>query len=55
MAQPQQVDPAAIVPDNTDLQSSTASVSSSILNYRRENGRTYHAYKDGSKTPESQS
>ncbi|RKL40229.1 hypothetical protein BFJ70_g5459 [Fusarium oxysporum] len=47
MAQPQQVDPAAIVPDNTDLQSSTASISSSILNYRRENGRTYHAYKDG--------
>ncbi|PCD42360.1 hypothetical protein AU210_004890 [Fusarium oxysporum f. sp. radicis-cucumerinum] len=57
MAQPQQVDPAAIVPDNTiedtdsslgeDLQSSIASISSSILNYRRENGRTYHAYKDG--------
>ncbi|KAI5460977.1 S-adenosyl-L-methionine-dependent methyltransferase [Mariannaea sp. PMI_226] len=27
--------------------SSTASVNSSILNYRLENGRTYHAYKDG--------
>ncbi|KAF5024508.1 hypothetical protein F66182_3448 [Fusarium sp. NRRL 66182] len=30
-----------------DTMSSTASVSSSILNYRQENGRTYHAYKDG--------
>ncbi|KAH7227298.1 S-adenosyl-L-methionine-dependent methyltransferase [Fusarium oxysporum] len=30
--------------DNT---SSTASVTSSILNYRFENGRTYHGYKDG--------
>ncbi|KAH7253806.1 S-adenosyl-L-methionine-dependent methyltransferase [Fusarium redolens] len=57
MAQTQGVDSAAIVPDDVtddtdsslgdDLQSSTASVSSSILNYRRENGRTYHAYKDG--------
>ncbi|KAF5569306.1 methyltransferase [Fusarium phyllophilum] len=57
MAQTQEVDPAAIVPDDVtedtdsslgdDFQSSTASVSSSILNYRRENGRTYHAYKDG--------
>ncbi|KAG5809664.1 hypothetical protein H9Q74_014209 [Fusarium xylarioides] len=57
MAQTQEVDPAAIVPDDAtqdtdsslgeDLQSSTASVSSSILNYRRENGRTYHTYKDG--------
>ena len=27
--------------------SSTASISSSILKYRHENGRTYHAYKDG--------
>ncbi|KAK1751060.1 methyltransferase [Echria macrotheca] len=27
--------------------SSTASLSSSILQYRHENGRTYHAYKDG--------
>ncbi len=27
--------------------SSTASLSSSILKYREENGRTYHAYKDG--------
>ncbi|KAF5962326.1 methyltransferase, partial [Fusarium bulbicola] len=57
MAQTQEVDPAVIMPDvitedtdsslGEDLQSSTASVSSSILNYRRENGRTYHAYKDG--------
>jgi SAM-dependent methyltransferase len=27
--------------------SSTSSISSSILKYRQENGRTYHAYKDG--------
>ncbi|KAH7129545.1 S-adenosyl-L-methionine-dependent methyltransferase [Dactylonectria estremocensis] len=27
--------------------SSTESISSSILNYRRENGRTYHRYNDG--------
>jgi tRNA G46 methylase TrmB len=27
--------------------SSTASLSSSILDYRQENGRTYHRYKDG--------
>lgn len=31
----------------SDASSSTASLSSSILAYRRENGRTYHAYKDG--------
>lgn len=30
-----------------DAASSTASISSSILKYREENGRTYHAYKDG--------
>jgi SAM-dependent methyltransferase len=30
-----------------EVLSSTTSISSSILNYRRENGRTYHAYKDG--------
>ncbi|KAH6983509.1 S-adenosyl-L-methionine-dependent methyltransferase [Ilyonectria sp. MPI-CAGE-AT-0026] len=30
-----------------DTASSTQSVSSSILDYRRENGRTYHRYKDG--------
>ncbi|KAH7123080.1 S-adenosyl-L-methionine-dependent methyltransferase [Dactylonectria macrodidyma] len=30
-----------------DAASSTESISSSILNYRRENGRTYHRYKDG--------
>lgn len=28
--------------------SSTTSIGSSILKYRQENGRTYHAYKDGS-------
>ncbi|KAF9768534.1 hypothetical protein IL306_014162 [Fusarium sp. DS 682] len=57
MARTHEADPVAIVPDDAtddtdsslgdDLQSSTASISSSILNYRRENGRTYHAYKDG--------
>ncbi|XEU97659.1 hypothetical protein FSHL1_002945 [Fusarium sambucinum] len=31
----------------TDEESSTSSISSSILHYRQENGRTYHAYKDG--------
>ena len=30
-----------------DLQSSTASISSSIMKFREENGRTYHAYQDG--------
>ncbi|KAH7184674.1 S-adenosyl-L-methionine-dependent methyltransferase [Fusarium flagelliforme] len=30
-----------------DIQSSTQSISSSILQYRQENGRTYHGYKDG--------
>ncbi|KAJ4081687.1 hypothetical protein NW760_005503 [Fusarium oxysporum] len=30
-----------------DATSSTASLSSSILDFRHENGRTYHAYKDG--------
>ncbi|RGP78988.1 hypothetical protein FLONG3_2894 [Fusarium longipes] len=57
MAQTQETRPASIVPDDLgndtdsslgeEVLSSTASVSSSILNYRRENGRTYHAYKDG--------
>ncbi|OHW97839.1 methyltransferase domain-containing protein [Colletotrichum incanum] len=32
------------------LASSTTSVTSSILEYRLENGRTYHKYKDGSST-----
>jgi len=27
--------------------SSTTSIGASILDYRRENGRRYHAYKDG--------
>ncbi|KAI8682056.1 hypothetical protein NCS55_00459900 [Fusarium keratoplasticum] len=33
----------------TDFASSSSSLRSSILNYRQENGRTYHQYKDGSK------
>ncbi|KAH9240892.1 hypothetical protein K456DRAFT_1744696 [Colletotrichum gloeosporioides 23] len=33
--------------EQPSIASSTASVSSSILDYRRENGRTYHRYKDG--------
>ncbi|EEU36688.1 uncharacterized protein NECHADRAFT_72681 [Fusarium vanettenii 77-13-4] len=48
----------AVVPDDqvdndgdssyeTDTASSTQSLSASILDYRRENGRTYHRYKDG--------
>lgn len=28
-----------------DISNSTTSISSSILKYREENGRTYHAYK----------
>jgi SAM-dependent methyltransferase len=31
----------------SDVLSSTASLNSSILKFREENGRTYHAYKDG--------
>jgi hypothetical protein len=31
-----------------DLTLSTSSLESSIMNYRLENGRTYHGYKDGS-------
>ncbi|KAF7552353.1 hypothetical protein G7Z17_g4390 [Cylindrodendrum hubeiense] len=31
----------------SDAGSSTQSISSTILDYRRENGRTYHGYKDG--------
>jgi SAM-dependent methyltransferase len=34
--------------DGNSLASSTTSIASSILKYREENGRTYHAYKDGS-------
>lgn len=30
-----------------DLGSSTTSIGSSIMKYREENGRTYHAYKEG--------
>lgn len=30
-----------------DVELSTASISSSILRFRQENGRTYHAYRDG--------
>lgn len=32
---------------STDANASTKSISSSILRYREENGRTYHAYKEG--------
>ncbi|CAH0021566.1 unnamed protein product [Clonostachys rhizophaga] len=32
--------------ESTQLESSTTSINSSILRYREENGRTYHAYKD---------
>ncbi|KAF9880481.1 hypothetical protein CkaCkLH20_02435 [Colletotrichum karsti] len=31
----------------SSLASSSTSVAASVLNYRQENGRTYHAYKDG--------
>jgi hypothetical protein len=33
-----------------DTISHTTSIASSILAYRQKNGRTYHAYKDGSET-----
>ncbi|RMJ18322.1 hypothetical protein CDV36_001948 [Fusarium kuroshium] len=36
-----------LVPDETETVSSTQSLSCSIVDYRRENGRTYHRYKDG--------
>lgn len=53
---PPTTDPAAIEAEADDyedegfedLASSTTSISSSILKYREENGRTYHAYKEGS-------
>ena len=38
-------DDSAFGDDNAG--SSTTSIGSSILRYRQENGRTYHAYKDG--------
>ena len=38
--------PVIVVADVT--RESTGSLASSILRYRQENGRTYHAYKDGS-------
>jgi len=31
--------------DDEEVANSTASITSSILRYREENGRTYHAYK----------
>lgn len=34
--------------DGASLASSTSSLASSIRKYRSENGRTYHAYKEGS-------
>ncbi|KAK1654893.1 S-adenosyl-L-methionine-dependent methyltransferase [Colletotrichum phormii] len=36
-----------ILPSEKSIASSTTSLSSSILDYRTENGRTYHKYKDG--------
>jgi hypothetical protein len=33
--------------ENGTIDNSTTSIGSSILKYREENGRTYHAYKDG--------
>lgn len=35
-------------PVTQDAASSTQSISTTILDYRKENGRTYHKYKDGS-------
>lgn len=35
--------------EDRDRNSLTTSVASSVYAYRKENGRTYHAYKDGSK------
>ncbi|KAI4133393.1 MAG: hypothetical protein LQ347_002196 [Umbilicaria vellea] len=34
--------------DTSDVDSAFTSISSSVRDYRKENGRTYHAYKDGS-------
>ncbi|KAF4446193.1 hypothetical protein F53441_10169 [Fusarium austroafricanum] len=57
MTQPREAGTAFIVPDDMlddtdsalgeDIHSPAISLSSSVLDYRRENGRTYHAYKDG--------
>jgi SAM-dependent methyltransferase len=55
MADPQVPPPSLPEADDDDndsslgleLASSTTSIGSSILKYREENGRTYHAYKDG--------
>lgn len=54
-AQPQNVDLEAEADDYENdsalgagsILNSTASINSSILRYREENGRTYHAYKVG--------
>ncbi|RDL41874.1 Uncharacterized protein BP5553_01853 [Venustampulla echinocandica] len=40
-------DSAIATEDFDDMCSTTTSIGSSILRYRQENGRTYHAYKDG--------
>ncbi|KAF9773096.1 hypothetical protein IL306_009139 [Fusarium sp. DS 682] len=40
-------DPAALEVASAEEGSSTSSLTSSILKYRQENGRTYHGYKDG--------
>ncbi|GKT66531.1 methyltransferase domain-containing protein [Colletotrichum tofieldiae] len=39
-------DDGVIAPEES-IASSTTSVSSSVMDYRVENGRTYHTYKDG--------
>ncbi|KAL8764187.1 MAG: hypothetical protein Q9184_000156 [Pyrenodesmia sp. 2 TL-2023] len=36
---------------DSEVASYTTSINSTITDYRRENGRTYHAYKDGSRYP----
>lgn len=36
------------------LATSSTSLAASILDYRIENGRTYHAYKDGSESARSE-
>jgi hypothetical protein len=46
--QPIEAEPDTYETEPDDLAiSSTASISSSILKFREENGRTYHSYKEG--------
>lgn len=46
-AEPDEYENDSALGDIDDATSSTASINSSILQYRMENGRTYHAYKVG--------